>query len=66
MPVAAGPTTTWMCRFGRHHYRVVTDGNPEKPGASHQECTRCSKTRDPNEYTPSSGTYLAGGGLGGM
>ena len=61
------PAKSWTCRLGRHHYCMCSDDNPEKPAASHLECSRCSKTKDitsPSRYTPLDKTYMGGGGIG--
>jgi hypothetical protein len=54
----------WHCRMGRHHYEVVADDNPEMPGQSYLECTRCGKKNDPPTYGKQSPGAAMGMGMG--
>jgi len=51
--------------MGRHHYAVVRDDNPEKPGQQYLECTRCGKKNDPPTYNKPTPGQAAGFGMGG-
>ena len=50
----------WTCTLGMHHFRLVSDNNPENRKNMHKECTRCGKVRDTKEYGKSDGRYLGG------
>ena len=65
MAVDAMSGQKWMCRFGRHHYAVINDDNPENRRSSHKECVRCGKFKEIKEYDTTGGGHLAAGGIGG-
>lgn len=65
MSVEAQAHADWRCHLGRHHYVVMQDDNPEKPGQSYLECTRCGKKNDPPTYGPPSPGAAAGMAMGG-
>jgi hypothetical protein len=55
----------WLCRLGRHKYAVVSDGNPEEPGARHRECVRYTKSRHLRRDVGSAQEMWATGWIGG-
>ena len=50
----------WLCRLGRHKYRLVSDDNEENRRSFHSECTRCLKFKELKEYEATDGKYLGG------